>query len=116
VLTENTQLANQPAPLAFYAAEGVVLKLLGPGEKAARLIPLLLGLVTLIVFWRLNRQLQPGWPEAIAVWIAALNPSLISYSAQAKQYSMEALAAILILLLCCPFFREAGLVPPKVPG
>jgi len=109
VLTENTQLANQPAPLAFYAAEGVVLKLLGPSEKAARLVPLLLGLVTLIVFWRLNRQLQPGWPEAAAVWIAALNPSLISYSAQAKQYSMEALAAILILLLCCPFFREAGL-------
>jgi hypothetical protein len=42
----------------FTPAEGVVLKLLSPGEKAARLIPLLLGLVTLIVFWRLKKGLD----------------------------------------------------------
>jgi uncharacterized membrane protein len=72
-------------------------KLGGGGELVLRAIPLLAALVSIFLFWRVtNMTLSPrAVPMAVALF--ALSPTLIYFSAEAKQYSSD--VAITIVLL-----------------
>jgi hypothetical protein len=72
-------------------------KLGGGGELVLRAIPLLAALVSIFPFWRVtNMTLSPrAVPMAVALF--ALSPTLIYFSAEAKQYSSD--VAITIVLL-----------------
>jgi Dolichyl-phosphate-mannose-protein mannosyltransferase len=90
----------QAAPPGWLLAEHVLIGA-GPGERGARLLPLLLGVGTVVLTALLARTLLGG-PAALAatVLVAASTP-LVNYSAEVKQYSGDGFWLQLVLLLGC---------------
>ncbi len=88
---------HQGAPLGFLIVEKFLTSLLGPSEFALRLLPLMCGLLTVLLAANVARlYISPG-AVRLAVALVALNPSLIYYSSEVKQYSSDALVALLLL-------------------
>lgn len=99
------ELATQPlyyeqkAPLGFLWLERGAVMLLGKGEMALRLIPLLAGIASLFLFLPVTRRyLQPAG-IVLAVGLLALAPPLVYHAVEAKQYATELFATILCLYL-----------------
>lgn len=90
---------GQAAPIGFLIAEKAASDLFGYGERALRLVPLAAGLASLLVFARLSREFVSGLGRVVALLIVALSPPLVYYSAEVKQYSVDVLAAVVVLLL-----------------
>jgi predicted membrane-bound mannosyltransferase len=88
---------HQGAPVGFLVAEKIVSSLFGPSEFVLRLLPLVCGL--LIVFLAGHAALLYIDRSAVllAVALVAVNPSLIYYSSEVKQYSSDALTTLLLL-------------------
>ncbi len=98
---------EQGAPLGFLLLEKLAATLLGDGERALRLLPLLAGCASLVLFYFLARQIlhAPGLLTALALF--ALSPTLIYYSSEVKQYALDVFSTILLLYL---FTRHSSLV------
>jgi uncharacterized membrane protein len=88
---------HQGAPVGFLVAEKLLTSLLGPSEFALRLLPLFCGLLTVLVAARIAELYVSRSTVPLAVALVALNPSLIYYSSEVKQYASDALAALLLL-------------------
>jgi hypothetical protein len=90
---------EQGAPLGFLQLEKLISKLLGEGELSLRLLPLLAGLASLVLFYLvLKRILSPaGTITALALF--AISPTLVYYSSELKQYSSDVFIALLLLWL-----------------
>ena len=89
---------NQVAPLTFVALTKGAVALFGEGERALRLVPFLVSLAALFAFAHLARSVLRPRGAAVAVAAFALNPLLVSLAGAVKQYSTDALVAVLILL------------------
>ena len=96
---------EQGAPLGFLLLEKLAATLLGDGERALRLLPFLVGCASLVLFYLLARQIlrSPGLFTALALF--ALSPTLIYYSSEVKQYSLDAFFTVLLLYL---FTRDSS--------
>ncbi|WP_255897501.1 glycosyltransferase family 39 protein [Rufibacter sediminis] len=90
---------EQKAPLGFLWAERLAVELLGKGEMALRLFPLLCGLAALAAFVPVARHFLRPWAAALAVGLLALASPAVYHAVEAKQYSTELLASVLALLL-----------------
>jgi hypothetical protein len=89
---------KQVAPLGFVAALHVSLEMLGRNEYAARLPSLLAGVaVVLLAVWVARRLFQSAAARACLVGLTAGAPALIYYSAEAKQYGLDALVTLVML-------------------
>lgn len=88
---------HQAAPIGFLIAEKFIGSILGPRELALRLFPLICGLLTLVVIARAARFYVNPLAVPFAAVLVAVNPSLIYYSSEVKQYSTEALITVLLL-------------------
>ena len=89
----------QAAPIGFLYLEKSVTLLLGPEEHALRLIPLIAGLVSLVLFVSVARRTLAGVAIPIAVGLFAFCGPLLYYSSEAKQYSSDVAIALLLILL-----------------
>ena len=99
---------NQSAPPAWLWLERLAYDLLGAGDRALRMVPLLFGVGLLVLLALLTTPLMPVPARCAVLALAAFNPWLISYSNQVKQYSSEAFWVTLVVgvgILCA---REAG--------
>jgi len=93
-------LANgQVAPKGFLLAEKLVALLLGPSDYALRLFPLLCSLAALVIFWRLVRHFLEGYAAPVGLALFATAPPFVTFAAEAKQYSADVAAAVLLLWL-----------------
>ncbi|HZR95653.1 MAG TPA: hypothetical protein VFA56_08155 [Gaiellaceae bacterium] len=92
----------QAAPTGFLLAEKAVISAFGDSEYALRLLPLLAGVVSLVLFMRLSRLLLPVVAASIATAIFALTDPLVYYSSEVKQYSFDVLATVALLSLAAP--------------
>jgi hypothetical protein len=72
---------------------------LGNNEYALRALPLVCGVASLPLFWALARRLLPTPAAAVAVVLFALTPSLVFYASEAKQYSVDVVCTLVLLLL-----------------
>ncbi len=90
---------DQGAPLGFLFAEKAIVAVLGMGERALRLLPLLAGCLTLVFTWRFCRRIAGPRASVMAVAYVALCPALIYYASEVKQYSSDAMLAVLLLWL-----------------
>jgi hypothetical protein len=90
---------DQVAPLGFLAAVKVATLLFGTGERALWLVPLLGGLAGLLLFRRLSERALRGTAVPLAMAFFALALSMIRYSAEVKQYGLDATAAVGLTLL-----------------
>jgi hypothetical protein len=99
---------GQTAPLGFLFLQKTAVALLGAGEHALRLFPFLAGMAALVLFAMTARRWtsSPGG-AALAVAMFALAPFLVYYSAEAKPYAFDALAAVAVLACAAPFLERA---------
>ncbi len=88
--------SNQGAPIGFLFLEKTAVELFGPGEFALRLAPFLAALILVVVFRSLAMRTLGGWAGCVAVFIVAVSPSLVYYSTDAKQYSGDAMAVVVL--------------------
>ena len=87
----------QKAPLGFLMAEKSVIGLFTANEFTLRLFPLLCAIAALLMFVPVARFFLNKNMVWLAVAIFALAPPLIYHSAEAKQYSTELLATVLVI-------------------
>jgi hypothetical protein len=89
---------HQGAPIAFLLLEKSAVRLWGGSEYVLRFLPLLAGLASVLLFYKLASKVLPARAVPVAVGLFAISPALIYYSAEVKQYSSD--AAIALLLYC----------------
>lgn len=89
---------GQVAPTGYLLLTKISMLVFGEGEVALRLVPFLAGVAALVLFWRLATHLFNPTGAFIATAAFALNPLLISLSAVVKQYAVDVLAVVVILL------------------
>lgn len=89
---------EQAAPIGFLLLEKLFIEQLGASEYVLRLLPLLAGLISLILFHRLVvRTLHPfGAMTALAAF--ALSGGLIYFAADLKPYALDVAVAVGIYL------------------
>jgi hypothetical protein len=87
---------GQAAPLGFLFVERLAVDLLGPSEYALRLFPLLCGIGSVLIFWRLARRLLPPIGVVIGLAIFSMSDLLVYYSAEVKQYGCDVATALLL--------------------
>lgn len=94
---------TQAAPLGFLEVEKLAVTLFGRSEHALRLLPLLASLGALLLLVRVARALLPPLAAMLAVAVFALLDPLVYYSATAKQYEVDVLAVVLVLVAALRF-------------
>lgn len=88
---------NQAAPPGFLFVERVSADIFGRSEYALRLFPLICGIASIFLFLCVSRRLLEPVPQLIAITLFSVSGGLIYYSAEAKQYSTDVAASLLIL-------------------
>ncbi len=91
-------LLDQVAPRGFLLAERIATLVFGGSELALRLFPFLCGVAGVLLFRRLAERTLDGWGVAFAVGLFAIGVPFSRHGAEVKQYSVDATAAILLLL------------------
>jgi len=87
------------APYGFLSVEELFTTLLGHTEYALRLFPLIAGVLTLFLFYRLSARISGKIPALIGLALLSVSTWSIFYAAEAKQYSSDATIALLLYLL-----------------
>jgi hypothetical protein len=100
---------NQGAPVGYLFLSKLTVKLLGTGELALRLPSFVAGVAGLFLFVALAYRALPLAAARLAVVLFALSPFLIGYSAEFKQYELDATIAVALVTVGLPVWRnEAG--------
>jgi len=81
---------NQGAPVGFLLLMKGTITLVGTSEWGLRLFPFTVSLLGLLGFAWLARRMLPTPASTLALALMALNPILISYAAECKQYALDA--------------------------
>ena len=87
---------HQGAPVGFLLLEKVALRSLGGSEYALRLLPLVAGLLSLFLFYKVAKESIRPNAVPIAMGLFAISPPLIYYSSEVKQYSTD-VAVVLVI-------------------
>lgn len=90
---------DQGAPLAFLLTDKLVTTLWNSRELALRLFPLLTGCLALIFFFLLVRRILNPLGALAALGLFAVNPQLIYYASEVKQYSSDVFVTVFLLWL-----------------
>ena len=90
---------SQAAPVLWLELERASVELFGAGERSLRLVPLLSGVAVLGLTLLLARAVLPRVLTPIPVGLVALQPALIYYSNEVKQYSTDVLVVLVVVLL-----------------
>jgi hypothetical protein len=98
---------DQGAPIGFLLVEKLFNSILGKHELALRLFPLLVGLISLWLFYLLVKRITSGAGLLLALALFVFNPRLIYYSSEVKQYILDVAVTILLLLIAAPVFTES---------
>lgn len=90
--------SNQAAPPLFLWIEKLAVQALGINEFALRLLPLLAGIASLFLFYKLASQFLVGSTIPLAIALFASLKYTVYYSGEVKPYSTD-LAVALVLFL-----------------
>jgi hypothetical protein len=91
---------NQVAPIGFLLIEKVCTYIFGSGEMAMRLFPLISFLCSLPFLYLLTRRITSCKLTAwVVTTLFALNPSIIYFASEIKQYMTDVLVVIVMIYL-----------------
>jgi hypothetical protein len=90
---------DQVAPLGFLIIERCSVTIFGHNEFALRLFPFVCAILSLILFRRLAERALTGVGPAVAVFVFAIGVPFIRYAVIVKQYELDVMAAILLMLI-----------------
>lgn len=86
----------QGAPVAFLMIERASVQVLGNSEYALRLFPLLCGISSLFLFYKLAKTILARKAFIIGLVLFISSESLIYYSSEVKQYSSDVMVALML--------------------
>ena len=98
----------QAAPLGFLWLEKLAVNHFGTSEMALRLVPLICGIGSVLLFAVVARKLLPPSAVAIAVGLFSVSEPLIYYSSEVKQYSSDVAFALILYLAAMPLFEVSS--------
>jgi hypothetical protein len=90
---------DQVAPPGFLLIERCSVTIFGHNEFALRLFPFVCAILGLILFRRLAERALTGVGPAVAVFVFAIGVPFIRYAVIVKQYELDVMAAILLMLI-----------------
>ncbi len=90
---------HQIAPIGFLWAELAAVRILGPSERALRMIPWLAGLASLALFARFALRAVDRRSALFAVGILAASYYPVRHSAEVKPYATDLLASLVVTAL-----------------
>ena len=90
---------DQVAPLGFLLVERCAVTIFGHNEFALRLFPFVCAIVSLFLFRRLAERALTGVGPAVALFVFAIGVPFIRYAVIVKQYELDVMAAILLMLI-----------------
>jgi hypothetical protein len=90
---------RQGAPVGWLYAEKTATVLFGTSERSLRLVPCVLSIASLGLFYLLTRRWLGRFGQVVACTLFAFSPPLISYAAQVKQYGTDVFFVLVVLLL-----------------
>lgn len=93
-------------PPLYYMLLGLWQALAGPSEFSMRFLSLAFGVLTVVLGYRLGRELFGQPTGLVAALLLALAPPQIAYSQEARSYTLFALEYALLILLVCRFLRR----------
>jgi hypothetical protein len=110
----------QAAPVGFLWLEKLAVNYFGTSELALRLVPLLCGIASVLLFAVVARKFLSATAVPLAVGLFAVSEPLIYYSSEVKQYSADVAFALILCLAATPLFetssRIAGVLIISVVG
>ena len=89
----------QATPPVFLILQMAIRHLLGDGEYALRLLPLVMGCASVAMMAVLARRLAGPTAAVVAVTLFALSDKLIWHSVESKQYGGDVFCALVLLLI-----------------
>jgi hypothetical protein len=98
-LVSGPLLYTQVAPVGFIATLKIETLVFGTSDLALRLIPFLCGIAALLLFRRLAERALDGTAATISVALFALAPPLIRYTTELKQYGLDVLITVALMLV-----------------
>lgn len=90
---------HQGAPFGWLVSEKIAVHVFGANEYSLRLIAFLTGSLTLVLLWWVGVRVLPRRLVPLVVIAGAISPQLIRYSNEAKQYSSDSFAVMLVVAL-----------------
>lgn len=87
---------DQSAPVAYLWIERLAVNVGGVNELTLRALPFVAGLALVPLVWLVARRLAGATTATLAAVLTALSLSLITFSAEAKQYGIDPLVTALI--------------------
>jgi len=97
---------GQAAPPFFLLLTKLFTKIAGCSEYVLRFVPLVSGIIALILFYSLARNFLSKKAVPLAVAMFAFSSSAIYYSTEFKQYSLDLLFSVIILLFAIKVIRS----------
>jgi hypothetical protein len=98
---------RQVAPPGWLLLQRAVVSVLGEGEHALRLVPLLGSLAALPLSWHVARRILPAGPgPALVLGLVATGVPLVFFAAQVKPYATDVAAALGLLALALAVERD----------
>jgi uncharacterized membrane protein len=96
---------DQGAPVGFLLIEKFFNAILGRNELVLRFFPFLAGIAALWLFYLLLRRTVHGAGFFITLALFAVNPQLIYYSSESKQYMVDVAITLALLVIALPILR-----------
>ncbi len=90
---------NQAAPIGFLVVEKVFTMMLGTGEMALRLFPLIGSIAALFLFYRLAHKTVDATAAVFAIVLFAVCDHVIYFASEVKPYSTDVAVALVITIL-----------------
>ncbi len=87
---------NQVAPIGFMMIERLAVQVLGNGEYALRLLPLVGGIASMFLFYAFARQHLGPWASVVGLALFCFSSPLVYYSSEVKPYSTDVLVLLLL--------------------
>src|SRR5512138_2973568 len=96
---------DQGAPIGFLLLEKVFSSLFGRNEYSMRFFPLVVGVVSMWLFYLLLKRMNLTAGLFAALTLFVINPRLIYYSSEVKQYIVDVAITVALLLLAFRLFE-----------
>lgn len=93
-------------PVFFLWGELTAFQWLGGSELALRLLPMLVGLVALPLFWRLARQVLSPRGSILALGFLAVSYYPVRHCCEVKPYALDLVVSILLSTLAAAWLRR----------
>jgi hypothetical protein len=97
---------GQTAPSLFLLITKFFTEIFGYSEYVFRLLPLIAGIASLVLFWYLANKFLHKFLIPIAVGLLAFSRYAIYYSNEFKQYSVDLMVTIIIFILAIYIYEK----------